>query len=90
VRRIGIFIMIVLLLAVIASAIGVIYARQQSRRLFVEYTELTKKRDELNFEFGRLELEQATAAEANRVERIARADLGMISPVAANTVVIKR
>ena len=89
-RRIGIFIMIVLLLAVIASAIGVIYARQQSRRLFVEYTELTKKRDELNFEFGRLELEQATAAEANRVERIARADLGMISPVAANTVVIKR
>jgi cell division protein FtsL len=90
VRRIGIFFLVVILLAVVASSIGVIYARQQSRRLFVEYTELTKKRDELNFEFGRLELEQATAAEANRIDRIARADLGMIVPTAASTVVIKR
>lgn len=89
-RRLGIFVLVVILIAVIASAIGVIYARQESRRLFVEYTELTKKRDELNFEFGRLELEQATAAEANRIERIARGELGMLSPNAANTVVIKR
>lgn len=89
-RRVGIFFLVMILLAVIASSIGVIYARQESRRLFVEYTELTKKRDELNFEFGRLELEQATAAEANRIDRIARADLGMIAPGAANTVVIKR
>ncbi|HEY0180287.1 MAG TPA: cell division protein FtsL [Dokdonella sp.] len=80
----------VLLVATIASAIGVVYARQQSRVLFVELTALGNERDDLNFEFGRLQLEQATWAENNRIEQIARGRLGMLSPTAAATVVIKR
>lgn len=79
-----------LLLVTIASAIGVVYARQQSRLLFVELTRLGNERDDLNFEFGRLQLEQATWAENNRVEQIARGRLGMLSPGAAQTIVIKR
>ena len=89
-RTLGICIIFVLLAGVIAGALGVVYTRQESRRLFVEYTELTKERDRLNFEFGRLELERATKAEINRIEKAARGDLGMISPSPANTVVIKR
>ncbi len=89
-RAFGICIIFVLLAGVIAGALGVVYTRQESRRLFVEYTELTKERDHLNFEFGRLELERATKAEINSIEKAARGDLGMISPSAANTVVIKR
>ena len=89
-KRLGIFILVVLLLAVVFSAIGVVYARQESRSMFVELTRLTAERDDLNFEYGRLELEQATAAEANRIEQIARTRFGMISPQPATTVVIKR
>jgi cell division protein FtsL len=89
-RFVGYAILLALLGAVIACACGVVYARQESRKLFTEYNELTKERDRLNFEFGRLELERATKAEINGVEKIARLKLGMISPNDANTVMIKR
>lgn len=82
--------MTILLGAVIASAVGVVYSIQQSRELFVELTRLSNERDELNVEFGRLELEQATWAENNRIEQIARGRLGMVSPNPAETVVIRR
>lgn len=80
----------ILLAAVVSSAIGVVYARQESRRLFVELTRLTTERDDTNFEFGRLQIEQATWAENNRIEQIARGRLGMVSPKAADTIVMKR
>ncbi len=80
----------ILLLATMASAIALVYAIQQSRLAFVELSKLGNERDDLNFEFGRLQLEQATWAENNRIEQIARGRLGMVSPNAAATVVIKR
>ncbi|MEO5624847.1 MAG: cell division protein FtsL [Dokdonella sp.] len=80
----------VLLLATLVTAIGVVYARQQSRIAFVELTRLGNERDDLNFEFGRLQLEQATWAENNRVEQIARGKLGMVSPSSSETIVVKR
>ena len=79
-----------LLLATIATAVGVVYARQQSRLAFIELSRLGNERDNLDFEFGRLQLEQATWAENNRIEQIARTKLGMVSPGAAETIVIKR
>jgi cell division protein FtsL len=82
--------MIILLGAVLASAVGVVYSIQASRELFVELTRLGNERDDLNFEFGRLELEQATWAENNRVEQIARTRLGMISTNPPDVVVIRR
>ena len=89
-RGIGYAIILVLLAGVIGCAFGVVYTRQESRRMFTEYNELTKERDRLNYEFGRLELERATKAEINGIEKVARESLGMISPSSANTVVIKR
>jgi len=80
----------VLLVATISTAIGVVYARQQSRLAFIELSRLGNERDNLNFEFGRLQLEQATWAENNRIEQIARGRLGMVSPSTAETMVIKR
>lgn len=85
-----IVLLLILLLAAMLSALGVVYARQQSRIAFVELSRLGNERDDLNFEFGRLQLEQATWAENNRIEQIARGRLGMLSPSAAETVVIKR
>ncbi len=89
-KRVGAFIVFLLLIAVIASATGVVYARQQSRLLFGELVRLNNERDELRVEFGRLELEQATWAEPNRIEQVARGQLGMISPPPAATVLIKK
>ncbi len=88
-KVIGTIIVLMLLAAVLASAIGVVYARQENRLLFGELTRLTHEQDDLNTEFGRLELEQATWAEPNRIEQIARGQLGMVNPGAADTVVIK-
>jgi len=82
--------MTLLLATVVGSAIGVVYAIQESREQFVELTRLGSERDDLNFEFGRLQLEQATWAENNRIEQIARGRLGMVSPSPAETVVIRR
>jgi cell division protein FtsL len=89
-KRIGAMIVLLLLIAVIGSALGVIYAREQNRRLFVDYTQLIKEHDELNVEFSRLELEQATWAETNRIEQVARGQLGLVSPGPTNTILVKR
>ena len=61
-----------------------------ARALFGELTRLTHEQDDLNTEFGRLELEQATWAEPNRIEQIARGQLGMVNPGATDTVVVKQ
>ena len=81
--------MIVLLACTIASAIGVVFMRHRHRQLFVELSKLEHARDEINIEFGRLQLEQATLAQATRVDQEARGRLGMKFPEAADIVVIR-
>jgi cell division protein FtsL len=78
-----------LALANVISAIGVVHARHRHRQLFVELTKLEKARDELNIEFGRLQLEQATWAESNRIDQIARSRLGMKFPETGDIVVVR-
>jgi cell division protein FtsL len=74
--------LILLLAAVVASAVSVVNARHEHRQLFVELSRLERERDELNIEFGRLQLEQATWADTHRIEQIARTQLGMKYPQA--------
>jgi len=82
------FVLILLLGLVAASAVAVVLARHQHRAGFIELSKLEKARDELNIEFGRLQIEQAMWAEANRIERIAVAKLGMKFPEGAEVVVV--
>lgn len=79
----------ILVAANVISAIGVVYARHRHRQLFVELSALEKARDELNIEFGRLQLEQATWAEANRIDQLARGKLGMRFPETGEIVVVR-
>jgi len=79
----------VLVAAIVLSAIGVAHARHQHRQLYVELTRLERARDELNIEFGRLQLEQATWAESNRIDQVARQRLGMRFPGTDETVVVR-
>ena len=70
-------VILVLVLWVLGSALGVVYAKHQSRKLFVELEALKTSRDNLNIEWGQLQLEQSTWATPNRVESIASSQLGM-------------
>jgi cell division protein FtsL len=78
-----------LVVAVLASAIGVVHARYRHRQLFTELSRLEKTRDALNIEFSRLQLEQATWAESNRIDKVARDRLGMKTPEPADIVVVR-
>jgi cell division protein FtsL len=87
--RLGAAFIVLLLVATIASALGVVYARQKHRQLFIEINGLQRERDDLNIEFGRLQLEQATWAETNRIEQIATGKLGMSTPTGKDIVVVR-
>jgi cell division protein FtsL len=86
----SLIVLTVLAIAAVASAVAVVYARHASRSLFVEVAKLEAERDELNIEAGRLQLEQATWADTQRIEQLAREQLGMVFPEAAATRVIRR
>ena len=79
----------VLVIANVLSAIGVVFARHEHRQLFIALSRLEKARDELNIEFGRLQLEQATWAESNRIDQVARTRLGMVFPESGDIVVVR-
>ena len=83
------FILTILIFAVLGTGIAVVYARQQHRQAYVQLTRLQKQRDELNIEFSRLQLEQATWAETNRIEQVASERLGMVFPQAAELMLVK-
>ncbi len=67
----------VLIPVVLGSALGVVYAKHQSRKLFVQLNELQQQRDAMNVEWGQLQLELSTWATNGRVEQLARQRLRM-------------
>ncbi|GAA0912317.1 cell division protein FtsL [Luteibacter anthropi] len=86
----GAFCLTILLLAVIVSAIGVVWTRHESRILFVELSRLQSQKDDLGVEYGRLELEQATYAEPSRIDAEARARLSMYTPKQQDIQLVRR
>ena len=84
------FLLALLVLGIVASALLVVRDRHQHRQEFIALSKLEKARDELNIEFGRLQLEQATWAESNRVDQVARMRLGMVFPRSEDVVVLRR
>ena len=73
-------VILIALAAVICSALGVVYARHESRRAAVQLGLLEDQRDEYIAEWSRLQLEQAWLADASHVESKAREQLGMQPP----------
>jgi len=80
---------VMLISAVLASSIAVVYIKHVSRSQFVELQKLEQHRDKVNEEWGRLLLEQSTWATPGRVEYEARKRLKMMVPAPELTVVIK-
>ena len=69
-----------LVLAVMASAIGCIYAKHESRKLFTQLQTLSAERDRLEVDWGRLQIEQSTWSTHARVEQLAREQMNMQTP----------
>lgn len=83
-------IFVVLAVAVLGSAIAVVYTKHQTRRLFMELQTLQDQRDRMNVDWGRLQLEQSTLETHGRIDGIARSHMGMVSPPPEAVVVVKR
>jgi cell division protein FtsL len=74
----------------VVSAMALVYTRHESRKLFIELEELTTARDELNIEWGQLQIEQSTWATHARIERVATEELALSRPMATDIFVIER
>ena len=83
-------ILAVQVVANVVTALLVVRDRHEHRLAFIALNKLDKARDELNIEFGRLQLAQATWAESNRVDQVARTRLGMVFPRTEDIVVLRR
>ncbi len=79
----------VLVIAVVASAVGVVYSQYEVRVLFAKKQALIAQRDDLNVEWGRLQLEQSTWGTQSRVEHMARQKLEMVAPAPGNVVFVR-
>ena len=74
----------------VLSALALVYTKHESRKLFVELESLTHERDDLNIEWGQLQIEQSTWATHARIEQVATDDLSLVRPVASEIYVIER
>jgi cell division protein FtsL len=74
----------------VMSAMALVYTKHEARKLFVELESLTQQRDELNIEWGQLQIEQSTWATHARIEQVAKDDLSLVRPGATEIYVIER
>ncbi|MFZ0257661.1 MAG: cell division protein FtsL [Gammaproteobacteria bacterium] len=76
-------------LLVFGSALAVVYSKHLNRKLFVELGQLEQAYDELQVEWGRLQLEHSTWASHDRIRQLARSRLQLHIPSADSIVLVK-
>lgn len=69
-----------LFIFVLMSAISVVYTKHMNRKYFSELQRLSLAKDEMNIEWGQLQLERSTFAASSIIEKNAREKLGMSQP----------
>jgi cell division protein FtsL len=70
----------VLWVGALGSAAGAIYCKHRARQMFVELEQLNARRDNLEIEWGQLQLEQSSWSTQAFVERVATTKLRMAMP----------
>lgn len=81
--------LLILVFAVIATSISVVYVKHQGRKSFIELQVLGNDRDKMDVEWGQLQLEQSTLTTQGQVESAARNRLGMVNLAQDNSVIVK-
>ena len=71
---------LLLLAAVIACALGVVTSQHQARKLFISLQKEKDRAQQMEVEWGQLQLEQSTWAMPERIEKIATVTLQMQLP----------
>ncbi|MDD2701237.1 MAG: cell division protein FtsL [Sideroxydans sp.] len=71
---------VLLLILVIACALGVVTSQHKARKLFVDLQYEKERAQQMDVEWGKLQLEQSTLAMPTRVEKLARQQLQMHLP----------
>ena len=84
-----ILLILVFTVVCVVTALAIVYTKHESRKVFVELEQLAKERDELNIEWGQLQIEQSTWATHGRIEQVATEDLELIRPPASEIYVIE-
>ena len=85
-----VFVLVALVfIAMLGSAIVLIYTKHQSRKLYVEVRQLIAQADALNTEWGQLQLEQSAWSDHGRIEQVARTKLAMAMPKPDDVIFIK-
>jgi cell division protein FtsL len=82
--------LVILLVLVVVTSVGVVYAKHQGRKLFVELQALREARDSMDIEWGQLQLEQSTLTTQGQVERAARERLGMVNIDTDSMVIVRK
>jgi cell division protein FtsL len=77
----------ILLLALVVCALGVVTSQHRGRKLFQALEQEQERARQLDVEYGQLQLEMSTWATHPRIEKIARDRLHMVSPDALGRVV---
>lgn len=83
------YMLIVLLMAVLLSALGVVYSTNSYRITFSQVQQEQQQTHALQLQWGKLLLEQASLATPGRVEELAVDKLKMILPTKQNTYILK-
>ena len=89
ISRNGLIGLIILLVALMMSALAVIYSKNYSRSVFIEVERHERSLDQYEVEWGQMQLELSTLAEQNRVEAIAKERLKLIMPPRESIIYIK-
>lgn len=84
-----ILILLLVLIADVSTALGVVYTRHQSRLLAVELGVLETRQDEGLAEWSRLQIEQGWLADASQIEKTARGVLQMQQPAETHILVVR-
>lgn len=78
-----------LLLVVLACAVGVVAAQHKWRKLYMELEREQERMRQLEVEWGQLQLEASTWSARGRIEKVARERLGMKPPEPGQILVVE-
>ena len=79
-RKLLSIVVVALWVAALGSAAGAIYSKHRARELFVQLERLNNQLDNLEVEWGQLQLEQSAWSTHAFVERVASTKLKMATP----------
>jgi cell division protein FtsL len=78
--RVLVFLIPILWVGALGSAAGAIYCKHRAREMFIQLEQLNAHRDNLEIEWGQLQLEQSAWSTQAFVERVASTKLHMEMP----------